>query len=391
MIPKQGIFRTKIPEVALNDNLAGSFRLVSFNYPTAAAAASDLGGIEIAKKKAAMTIGLSSITMNRNVKAIIMAAGEGKADVVKVAVEQHASVARPASALHSVRGSIFYVTHGAALKLNRSIDRRIKLIASDCYAWIKSTTLNAECIIGQPPLSYTILEEFLHNTCLEVNKSLHELELKDLANRPGASHLLSWIDEQSLREICAFASNRLKAKILCGLKSMSSIKKTYMHTAPHHDDIMLSYHGAMHYMLGRHPVPNAPMIESADSQSLQLGERYNANRNYFAYLTSGFHSVNESFLNFNLQKVLAPGFIADAHSRGDLTCSDDDLLTGFRKAFRSRDVDVMRGIESILFLRKVIEVYSLKASETICKDLAARLVELQVYQAHHQPGDAVPK
>jgi 6-phosphogluconolactonase/glucosamine-6-phosphate isomerase/deaminase len=38
-----------------------------------------LGGIEIARGKAAMTIGLATICSNPNVVAIIMAAGEGKA------------------------------------------------------------------------------------------------------------------------------------------------------------------------------------------------------------------------------------------------------------------------------------------------------------------------
>lgn len=63
------------------------FRLVSFNYPTAAAAAGDLGGIERARGKAAMTIGLRTITANADAKIVIMAAGEGKASVIRAAVE----------------------------------------------------------------------------------------------------------------------------------------------------------------------------------------------------------------------------------------------------------------------------------------------------------------
>jgi hypothetical protein len=50
---------------------------------------------------------------------------------------------------------------------------------------------------------------------------------------------------------------------------------------------MLSYHPAMHDMLGRPKDKNL---------TLDLGEKINSNKNYFAYLTSGFHSVNEDFL-----------------------------------------------------------------------------------------------
>jgi len=52
---------------------------------------------------------------------------------------------------------------------------------------------------------------------------------------------------------------------------------------------MLSYHPAMHEMLGR----------PSDRSELGavLGESVHGNKNYFAYLTSGFHSVNDSFLS----------------------------------------------------------------------------------------------
>lgn len=40
-------------------------RLVSLNYMTAAAASGDLGGIEHARDKAALTMGLGTITFNK--------------------------------------------------------------------------------------------------------------------------------------------------------------------------------------------------------------------------------------------------------------------------------------------------------------------------------------
>ena len=92
-------------------------RLVNFNYPSAAAAAADLGGIEIARGKAAMTIGLRTITANPDATIIIMAAGEGKASVVRAAIEDSVDEERPASVLQSHRGARFYLTHGAAMLL----------------------------------------------------------------------------------------------------------------------------------------------------------------------------------------------------------------------------------------------------------------------------------
>lgn len=42
-----------------------------------------------------------------------------------------------------------------------------------------------------------------------------------------------------------------REKVEAGLQAMTSQNQSILHTAPHHDDIMLSYHGAMHHMLGR--------------------------------------------------------------------------------------------------------------------------------------------
>jgi hypothetical protein len=146
-----------------------------------------------------------------------------------------------------------------------------------------------------------------------------------------------------------------REKVEAGVQAMSRRGQSLLHTAPHHDDIMLSYHGAMHQLLGRggHEegaaagaaggggggLPLAPGSSSSSSslgggraartllrqQSLAhhqchraqeegeeedeslahhlhlcaevhapLGEQHGGNVNHFAYLTSGFHSVNNS-------------------------------------------------------------------------------------------------
>ena len=51
-------------------------RLTSMNYETMASASQDLGGIELARKKAVITIGLETITFNSEIAAIIFAAGD---------------------------------------------------------------------------------------------------------------------------------------------------------------------------------------------------------------------------------------------------------------------------------------------------------------------------
>ena len=92
-------------------------RLMETNFETQAAAATDLGGIEISKKHLVITIGLGTITFNKDAIAIITAAGEAKAKIIKDSIESSPSTNFPASALNKLVNSRFYITEGAAKEL----------------------------------------------------------------------------------------------------------------------------------------------------------------------------------------------------------------------------------------------------------------------------------
>ena len=92
-------------------------RLMETNFETQAAAATDLGGIEISKNRLVITIGLGTITTNKNAVAIITAAGEAKATIVKKSLENAPDVIYPASVLQTLKNSRFYLTKGAGKHL----------------------------------------------------------------------------------------------------------------------------------------------------------------------------------------------------------------------------------------------------------------------------------
>ena len=94
-------------------------RLTPTNFETQAAAASDLGGIEVSKKRLVITIGLQTITHNPDVTALIFAAGEAKAKIVAQAVQEAEANIHPAGVLHHVPNARFYITSGAAVFLDR--------------------------------------------------------------------------------------------------------------------------------------------------------------------------------------------------------------------------------------------------------------------------------
>ncbi len=103
-------------------------RILETNFETQAASAADMGGIEISRNRLALTIGLSTITSNPDVTAIIFAAGKAKAGIVKDSLENSPDINYPATALQRVSGSRFYITKGAAVLLD---DNSLKLVM-DC-------------------------------------------------------------------------------------------------------------------------------------------------------------------------------------------------------------------------------------------------------------------
>lgn len=103
-------------------NHFSSTRLTKTNFETQAITAADLGGIEVSKNRLVITIGLGTLGYNPNNKAIVYAAGEAIADTVKDALEKEPNVKAPASSLHKLKNGRFYLTDGAAVKLNDSID-----------------------------------------------------------------------------------------------------------------------------------------------------------------------------------------------------------------------------------------------------------------------------
>ncbi|MCA2005316.1 MAG: 6-phosphogluconolactonase, partial [Ignavibacterium sp.] len=114
------------PDGHIGFNVMGSdhyatTRLIATNYETQAAAASDLGGIEVAKKRLVITIGLDTITHNPEATAIIIAAGEAKANIVRDSIQTERTNKYPATVLQRLKNARFYLTNGAAFRL---VERR---------------------------------------------------------------------------------------------------------------------------------------------------------------------------------------------------------------------------------------------------------------------------
>ena len=162
------------PDGHIGFNVQGSdhfstTRLIATNYETQAAAATDLGGIEIAKHRLVITIGLDTITYNKNAVAIIIAAGEAKSNIVRDSIQNESSNIYPATVLQKLKNGRFYLTNGASLRLQerRYLD-----------------------VVQEEPITQISIERAIINLAIEKNKDLLALNGDDYKSCKICSYIL---------------------------------------------------------------------------------------------------------------------------------------------------------------------------------------------------------
>jgi glucosamine-6-phosphate deaminase len=227
-------------------------RLTETNFETQAVAASDLGGIEISRNRLVITIGLETITYNPDAVALIFAAGEAKAPMVRDALEKEASNLYPASALGKLPQSRFYLTRGAASGLKVSMDA--------WYArgeWTQKKTDRA-----------------VIDLCVRLDKYGHHLTLEDLKKDRYCS-MIPGLGKDTVNSVIESTIRKFEQGMF------PETHQVYYHTGPHHDDIMLGINPHIHRLM-----------------------RNETNTNHFAVLTSGFTAVTNRFVIDALEDTL---------------------------------------------------------------------------------------
>jgi glucosamine-6-phosphate deaminase len=228
-------------------------RLTATNFETQAVAAGDLGGIEISRNRLVITIGLETITYNPEAVAIVFAAGEAKADVIKDALENLPSNKYPASCLHKMPNSRFYLTNGAAVKLEDSIEKYYQT-----GEWTHQKT-----------------ERAVIDLCPKINKFGHRITLEDLKADKYCS-MIPDLNEGTVQSVI----DSITAKFNKGMERESN--QVFYHTGPHHDDIML----------GIMPHTNRQLRDAS-------------NEFHFSVLTSGFTAVINQYVVDLLTETLS--------------------------------------------------------------------------------------
>jgi len=299
-------------------------RLTETNFETQAVAAGDLGGIEISRNRLVITIGLDTITHNPDAVALIFAAGEAKANMVKEALENEASVLYPASVLSKLDQARFYLTTGAAASLQASVDAFYKE-----GEWTQAKTDRA-----------------VIDLCSRLDKYGHHLTMSDL-KEDRYCKMIPGLSENTVSEVFKSTS----AKFEKG--TVEEKNQIYYHTGPHHDDIMLGINPHIHRL-----------------------SREETNTNYFSVLTSGFTAVTNDFVIKALEDTkhfLDKGLMQmtkypDFFESGYKLKRDKDVNHYLLKVASGEDYELRRGLAHRI-VRDMVGLYNLKSVDQLCDEI----------------------
>ena len=317
-------------------NVAGSSansltRLVTLNYESACGAARGLGGMAYARNKTVITIGLDTIIRKKDATIIIIAAGQGKAPMVAHAIEQE-DMHYPAAVLQKNSGTRFYLTHGAASHLH---DRYLENIQT--HSDLLHDTQS--------------IDRILTHTARAVNKPIAQLTREDLGRTDDGALLAA--ASSDIAHLAQESHQRFVQKITSAIPHQKSI----LHTAPHHDDVMLSYHSITVASLAQ-------------------------NKNHVAYATSAFNAVTNIYIRDSIAGM-NHRFISQ-HTSIIFAASYHALLEKFAHAYQEKNDQEMQLTEQLMVAQLLATIYRCRS----IKDLITRVNWIQnSYLKTIRPGE----
>jgi len=318
-------------------------RLTPTNFETQAASAGDLGGIEVSRTRLVITIGLGTITFNPEAVSVIFAAGDAKALVVKNALEKSPDNLYPATVLQNQKNARFYITEGASVQLHDSIEKYYR----------------------EGEWTFEKTERAILDLCQRIDKYAHKLVIEDLENDEYCPMIPNMSMDRVMEVIEA-----TKQKMETGLKKETN--SVFLHTGPHHDDIMLGIFPAI--------IPQLREI---------------TNKFHFSVLTSGFTAVTNNMLLQILNETLY--FISI--NKIQMLRYDDFFESGYKFKW---DKDVSHYLDKVAdkdeagkhrgvchrIVRAMVDIYKLKSKDELIGQIQKNIELInESYNGEKNPPD----
>lgn len=274
-------------------------RLTGLNYESQAAAAGDLGGITMVRKKAVITMGLETITYNPDCVAVIIAAGQSKAKVVAGSVLNEPTQQFPATCLQKLPNARFFITAASSVLLPKTEDG------------ISRDLNKTKAEYRETPATQALIEKLVVDAALKTNRTFDALIDTDYTDEQF--QMLERLTGKKTQTLLKSAQASIKAKIENGLDIDE--EEIVLHTGPHHDDIELAYFPYLHHLV-----------------------RSKTIKNYFAYCTSGYTSVTGAYLESVYEHLI------ERINPQQVALKDENLMSVLASSYQDDITLYLRGV-----------------------------------------------
>lgn len=294
---------------------------VPLNYTTAASVAQSLGGIEYARGKLAITIGLGTITYKPDAVKIVIASDVSNSKSIANALQQEVDIRYPASVLQKFKNSRFYITNNIATNLK---SRYLEDLQKISHPW-----------------SLSNISKVLIEIAKRTNKPIMSLTLQDVLEDPAGKVMLS-VHTLDLEVLKTAVHDKLAKNIEDGLEYAADRvewvePKKVIHTAPHHEDMILSCY---------------PIFDS-----------FQHHINHFIYFTSGYNSVTNHYVLTTISR--ASDWWLNKYEDWIFDKSSYSLLNKFKSFYQKKNIQQLENIETIFTLRCLAAVYNISDVQSL--------------------------
>ena len=256
-------------------------------------------------------------------------------------MESEPSNIYPATSLQRLKNARFYITEGAAIRLEDSLDR----------------------YYNEGEWTFQKTEQAIFNLCGNLNKYAHNITLEDLKNDKYC-RLIPNVSLDHIKQVM----ESTKQKMLYGMKSPENT--TFLHTGPHHDDIMLGIFPKITHDI-----------------------RKDSNKLHFSVLTSGFTAVTNAMiirlLEATLNLIKAGGIkmieYPDFYERGYKFKWDKDVNHFLNKVADDDEEGKMVGVCHRM-VRSIVEIHGVKSTEELIQEITNNIETLKAsYDGEKNP------
>lgn len=290
-------------------------RLVNVPSYLSSLLAKEMSSMDLYHKKIGITLGLGTLSINKDMKVILLINSGTKKEVIKSIVENRVSPDSPVSIINN---------HDTKIYMTKMANTKLNIISSE------------SSIDSQSDGFFRSVDRVVINVALAKNKKIMELTEEDFEILEGREEKFLEKVKIPLNALKVLVVKRIMDKVQVDIPDMKA--KKIMHAGVYHDDISLGYYPILRQLMRN-------------------------NQNTFIYLTSGVNSVDDNYIASSLSRVDYRWINKSQHVLFDKRYYE--VIDDFARSYWAVDRESTDLYDTIIVLKHLRDVFGIDSIEML--------------------------